>query len=50
TLQVMNAKITNFDNPNTVGPAAAIQEHHKLLPIPELIRSSSPALDQNPGY
>jgi len=50
TLQVMNAKLTTFDDPNTVGPAVAIQEHHKLLPIPALIRANSPAVDQNPGY
>ncbi|RYY30778.1 MAG: RagB/SusD family nutrient uptake outer membrane protein [Chitinophagaceae bacterium] len=49
-LSVMNAKVTASNDPNTVGHTMPIEQHHLLLPIPNIVREMAPQVAQNPGY
>ena len=47
---VMNAKVKPLSDPNNIGLASPINEHHLLLPIPSIVRAIAPKVSQNPGY
>jgi len=50
-MEVMNSKVSGGAGTSTVGLSHPIEEYELLYPIPAIVVStSSPAIEQNPGY
>ena len=49
-LTVMNSKVSTPGSNSTIGISAPIQEFQLLLPIPLIVTTTSPVIEQNPGY